>query len=647
MSVSQGLLPSMNFSETVPKAPLRRSRTSLAGSERDVSATRDVRPSWATGGSSGGGSGAPTPPLRRSRMSLTTDVDVEERSSTVAAATVKTRDTPPRPPPPQTTSTVSAGYATVDKSQSSMSLLLPPQSPVRHRRKKSYDVIKSQEFGAFFTIPRSYSFNRNAPTASPLDRDRQPYDEAIKPVPPPSRPARAYNTIGPSRPLRRRLPTREHEYGDVDAEPPDTNAMTVGGRSKTTMTPRSTSLDDGPAKALFSGDVIEKMKLRPLPSPPPPPRIKPKAPNDDDEYCNDNDHQNDNGPHQPRRHTDSSLVPFLDQREASAASSDDFFADVSRALLASAAKNTPTAAATTLSDDVSIGVQTDPLPDGYELDDAGSCCSSGGEPDRLHRPTSRTSTTCTEYVDRPASRMTAAVENGYVTLPYDASVARGGVICAQRISVNELQVCKMTVSDIRGQRMGVEDANIAHMATPTAVPCPLEATRAAAALPPHDVPCTDLSQEDAVSVQSSRVSSSMYPEVDSDEDRASVLAVPTPPRRRSKPSTSGQHSPANGGHHAKRSLGTPATAVAAANLCADPSITELSCQLFRLCHSNVCSLFNKVVQQVVPEDTEKRRDLQAALCFLSIILAGLLILGFGNEKTIHHHHWDFQFPPPN
>jgi hypothetical protein len=58
-------------------------------------------------------------------------------------------------------------------------------------------------------------------------------------------------------------------------------------------------------------------------------------------------------------------------------------------------------------------------------------------------------------------------------------------------------------------------------------------------------------------------------------------------------------------------------------------------------------MFNKVVQQVVPEDTEKRRDLQAALCFLSIILAGMLILGFGNEKTIHHHHWDFQFPPSN
>lgn len=644
-SVSQGFLPSMNFSETVPKAPLRRSRTSLAGSERDVSATRGIRPSWAVDSNGGGGSGAPTPPLRRSRISLTTDVDVEERS---AAATVKTRDTPPRPPPP----TVAAGYATVDKSQS-MSLLHPPQSPMRHRRKKSYDVIKSQEFGAFFTIPRSYTFNRNAPS---LDRDQQPEGKML---PPPSRPARAYNTIGPSRPLRRRLPTREHEYGDVDTDTPAATTGREDQRKAMTMTPRALSLDDsatdpvadGSTKALFSGDVIEKMKLRPLPSPPPPPRIKTKAPNDND--------VDNNRPRYPRRNTDSTLVPFLDQRETSATSSDDFFADVSRALLASAAKNTPTAVAV---DDVSIGVQTDPLPDGYELDDAGSCCS--GESDRprsvasscttaahpptsrtsdlmtTDRPTSRTSTTCTEYVNRPTSRMTT-VENGYVMLPHDRTVA-GGVICAQRINVNELQVCKMTVADLRGQHMGVEDVKITHMTT-AAVPSLEEAacaTTTAAVLPSQ---CTDLHhlQDDAASVQSSRVSSSMYPEVDSEEDRTSVLAAPTPPRRRSKPSTSGKHSSANG--DAKRLLGTPS----AVDLSTDPSITELSCQLFRLCHSNVCSLFNKVVQQVVPEDTEKRRDLQAALCFLSIILAGLLILGFGNEKTIHHHHWDFQFPPSN
>lgn len=628
--VTQGFLP--NFSETVPKAPLRRSRTSLAGSDREISVTSDRRPSWAVGAGAGGSSGAPTPPLRRSRMSLTADADTEERSAVAA----KSGGTPPaRPPPPLS---VTAGYATVDKSAS---LLVPPQSPVRHRRKKSYDVIKSQEFGAFFTIPRSYSYNRTRPV------DDGPVTAKL---PPPSRPARAYNTLGPSRPLRRRLPVREHEYGDVVDDRGGASAATTtpprrdaddGKRQLTT--PRSTSLDDGnydgsPAKAqaLCSGDVIEKIQLRPLPSPPAPPR---KSKTDLSE------------PHR-RRNTDSALVPFLDRRETSATSSEDFFADVSRALLASAAKNTVTV---TAADDVSIGVQTDPLPDGYELDDLGSCCSA--ESDRptsrlstaaADRPTSRTSTT-TEYVDRPTSRVsTAPVENGYVMLP---DVTAAGVICAQRISVNELQVGKMTVAEIRGQRMGVDDMTgsslkIAHMVAAGMMMPHLESAAASAVLPPCELP--HHLQDDAVSVQSSRVSS-MYPEVDSDEDRTSVMAVPTPPRRRSKRADSGggvtrSSSNKNGNKH--RDDSGPA-AVDLSVAAVDPSITELSCQLFRLCHTNVCSLFNKVIQQVVPEDTEKRRDLQAALCFLSIILAGLLILGFGNEKTIHHHHWDFQFPPPN
>ncbi|VVC39521.1 Hypothetical protein CINCED_3A011551 [Cinara cedri] len=695
-----GFLPTMNFSETVPKAPLRRSRTSLAGSDRDVSLTSDGRPSWltGTGGSGGdgipkaplrrsrtslagsdrdvslhasesrpswttGGSGIPSPPLRRSRMSLTTDADVEERSRSTApsttAVTATTRVTPPRPPPPS----VTPGYATVDKSSSSASLLMPPQSPVRHRRKKSYDVIKSQEFGAFFTIPRSYCYNRKQLS----DEGESAVPTAGK-LPPPSRPARAYNTLGPSRPHRRRLPIREHEYGDLaedvgsgSSTPPSRSAEIAARhayddeedgdveikRHPLTATQSSSPDEVGgttATKVLYSGDVIEKMKLRPLPSPPPPPR-KSKPLN-----CESPDllqHR--------RRNTDSALVPFLDRRETSVTSSnnDEFFADVSRALLASAAKTTNVNV-----DDVSVGVQTDPLPDGFEIDDVGSCCSTGSaRPESrasstaaadqpasraalsaADRPTSRMSTG-TEYADRPTSRNSAAtLENGYAVMPADMMAAGGPVMCAQRISVNELRVGKIIVADARGQRMlGVDDdeqQSVQKAALQLRAACD-------SALQPQ-------LQDDNASVQSSRVSS-MYPEVDSDEDRASVLAAPTPPRRRSRPPASDQRA-ARTSSRSEDAVATAAAAAAAVDLsaaAADPSITELSCQLFRLCHSNVCSLFNKVVQQVVPEDTEKRRDLQAALCFLSIILAGLLILGFGNEKTIHHHHWDFQFPPAN
>lgn len=635
----------------MPKAPMRRSRTSLAGSERDIATMKDNRPAWAVVGG-----GVPTPPMRRSRMSLTADTDAEERSTSVAQRSANEGDevrsmikkSPPRPPPPSV-----AGYATVDKSATS-SLLMPPQSPVRHRRKKSYDMMKSQEFGAFFTIPRSYRIQMQA--------DEEP-PRAKSPPLSPSRPARAYHTLGPSRPRRSRLPVREHEYGDVSDDGSATPA--TDSVRKNEQVKRSSSLQDDTADGqavktvLSSGDVIEKMKFRPLPSPPPPPRSKTRT----------TDHCSSGGtPAEPhgRRNTDSALVPFLDQREASATLSDhDFFADVSRALLASAAANA--VRSDHGDDDVSVAVQTDPLPDGYELDDdVGSYCSSAGS-DRpasrasstgvavdgrsasrtlstaerpvsrtlstAERPVSRTSAT-TEYLDRPTSRIstTAAVENGYAMMP-----AAGGVVCAQRISVNELRVNKMTVADVRSQRMTVEDVSgsslkIAHLmaaaglATPPQLP---QSLREAV----QEAEC-----DDAASMRSSRVSS-MYPEVDSDEDRTSVMAVPTPPRRRSRPVA-----PADGrNHRAKNNSAIDQLSAAVA----DPSITELSCQLFRLCHSNVCGLFTKVAQQVVPEDTEKRRDLQAALCFLSIILAGLLILGFGNEKTIHHHHWDFQFPPPN
>lgn len=641
----------MNLSETVPKAPLRRSRTSLAGSERDISMAEDTtrRPFWAAAV----GGGAPTPPLRRSRMSLTTDADADERWKTVTAqrsekdggsdaatAGKSGAAPPPRPPPPSS----AAGYATVDKSAAAAAspspLQQPPRSPARHRRKKSYETIKSQEFGAFFTMPRSH---RTPPAAL---QDEKP---AANSPPPPSRPARAYNTLGPSRPHRRRAPAREHEYGDVSDD---------GGAkddARPSASARSSSLDDGtavdgPAKAaaLSSGDVIEKMKFRPLPSPPPPPRCKTRATDlgaAAEPHCGSR-----------RRNTDSALVPFLDRRETSATLSDrDFFADVSRALLASAAANAVRGAdAPAAEDEVSVGVQTDPLPDGYELDDLESCCSaeSDGPTSRAgsllaaaERPDSRVST-ATEYVDRPTSSV-STVPNGYAIVDADHGMrAVAGVIRAHRISVNELRVGKMTVADIHGQRMGVDDmsgsslkvARLAAAAGAVMSPPPPPSLRESAAIQQG---CSDAHprQDDDASVQSSRVSS-MYPEVDSDEDRSSVLAAPTPPRRRSKPP---------GASPARLSLQDDCAkdAVDLSAVAADPSITELSCQLFRLCHTNVCSLFNKVAHQVVPEDTEKRRDLQAALCFLSIILAGLLILGFGNEKTIHHHHWDFQFPPSN
>ncbi|XP_075228705.1 uncharacterized protein LOC142328675 isoform X2 [Lycorma delicatula] len=65
------------------------------------------------------------------------------------------------------------------------------------------------------------------------------------------------------------------------------------------------------------------------------------------------------------------------------------------------------------------------------------------------------------------------------------------------------------------------------------------------------------------------------------------------------------------------------------------------------------SLSNGVIQviesinRVFPEG-EKRKDAQTAACIILVLIAGLVIVGFGSsDKTVHHHHWDFQFPPPH
>ncbi|XP_050538402.1 uncharacterized protein LOC126903891 isoform X2 [Daktulosphaira vitifoliae] len=571
-----GFSQQIKFSEVPPKAPLRRSRVSLADIDRE--------------NSMGSEKDAPTPPLRRSRISLNTDTDTEERIATmISHRSYSKRTPPPRPPFP--------GYATIDKSVS----ILPPQSPMKHGRKKSYEVLKSQEFGTFFTIPRSYSFNKST------NEPQNPIN-----LPQPSRPTRAYNTLGPSRPQRRR---REHEYGDVTDK-----------TDKYSDKEQINEKDNISNKGLNSGDIIEKMKLRPLPSPPPPPR-KAKTPNESPILTQ-------------RRYTDSALTPFLGQRETSVALS-DISTDVSQII--SLMKN----------GDVSIAIQTDPLPAGYELDDNNSYCESVSE--NGERSISRTSVTADrtvfqdsniERMVQPASKISTIEQHSALSnenscvpitiLPSDLSSHRSnGMMSAQSISVKELEVGKITVADIRGQRLDVNDITgsslkISQFYDIAASSHPSNS----GALPRHNDQnysksssyAQVLSQiaDETMSVHS-RISST-YPEVDSDEDRTSIMGVPTPPRRRSKP---------------------PQPSKLDSSAINDPSITELSFQLFKLCYSNVCSLFTRIVQQVVPDDTEKRRDLQAALCFLSIVLAGLLILGFGNEKTIHHHHWDFQFPPAN
>ncbi|KAJ3661184.1 hypothetical protein Zmor_005593 [Zophobas morio] len=119
------------------------------------------------------------------------------------------------------------GYAIIDKNLKREPPLPPPRTPPR--RKRSVQSATSEQ--KFFTVPRPFS------------------DE------PPTRPIRNYSTLGPSRPPRRKPPVNmtDEEKENIDIT-------------------QYIEIEDEPNRDLHSGEVIQKMRDRPLPAPPRPPR---------------------------------------------------------------------------------------------------------------------------------------------------------------------------------------------------------------------------------------------------------------------------------------------------------------------------------------------------------------------------------------
>lgn len=111
-------------------------------------------------------------------------------------------------------------------------------------------------------------------------------------------------------------------------------------------------------------------------------------------------------------------------------------------------------------------------------------------------------------------------------------------------------------------------------------------------------------------------------------------------------------------HPASRRHRTLATTAADSK---DTSLGEAGRQLARACWVSathaLASLhqalqpaldsMGQAVGQAVGADP-KRRDLQAALCLVLVLVTALILLGCGcaGSKVVHHHYWDFQFPPP-
>ncbi|XP_049786193.1 uncharacterized protein LOC126188626 isoform X2 [Schistocerca cancellata] len=127
------------------------------------------------------------------------------------------------------------GYAAVVARPRAPSRRTKPKSP----RRRSLPVTPR-----FFSLPR----------------------RALRPAPP-VRPVRNYSTLGPSRPPRRtRLLQQQQQYVEIDEavskslEGDEEEAAAVDGGAA------------GASSALQAGDVVERMKGRPLPPPPRPPR---------------------------------------------------------------------------------------------------------------------------------------------------------------------------------------------------------------------------------------------------------------------------------------------------------------------------------------------------------------------------------------
>jgi hypothetical protein len=140
-------------------------------------------------------------------------------------------------------------------------------------------------------------------------------------------------------------------------------------------------------------------------------------------------------------------------------------------------------------------------------------------------------------------------------------------------------------------------------------------------------------------------------ELESEEEIISLMHTPSSRRRRhhlSKPVS--RYSSDEEDEEEYSSYRPPSRRHHSSSRGTEPSIGELSSQLVHACQGVTMRALYQLVQYVAPqvrEGEDKRRDLQIALCILLVLVAGLILMGYGSGKTYHHHHWDYHFLPPH
>ncbi|XP_039763294.1 uncharacterized protein LOC120636075 isoform X2 [Pararge aegeria] len=124
------------------------------------------------------------------------------------------------------------------------------------------------------------------------------------------------------------------------------------------------------------------------------------------------------------------------------------------------------------------------------------------------------------------------------------------------------------------------------------------------------------------------------------------LPAPPPPLRRSKRKPTVPLSESSSDENKPRPSPRRMPPQARAH---EPSITEAGAQFLRVCQNSISRTFRNIFNTFMSyiSGTEDKRDVQMAMVIFLVLIAGLIMFGLSDSRTIHHHHWEFFNPPDN
>lgn len=81
----------------------------------------------------------------------------------------------------------------------------------------------------------------------------------------------------------------------------------------------------------------------------------------------------------------------------------------------------------------------------------------------------------------------------------------------------------------------------------------------------------------------------------------------------------------------------------------EASIPELSRRLFEACGARMNNAIKRLIFDLTQKflrNSDGNQDLHVFMVILLVLIAGLILLGYGEERTVVHlHHWEYFNPP--